>query len=561
MMMPGENEGATAICIGGTEPALLDQTIAQALSNAARQWPDVEAVVVPHQGTRLTYAQLDQRVDLLGRGFLSLGLQPGERIAIWAPNCVEWLLTQLAAASVGLVLVNLNPAYRAAEAAFALRKTQTKALVAASRFKSSDYLAMIDAIGARAAGGDGEACPDLAYLIKLDGGARPGWIEFADVEAAGSIVAQNEIANIREALHPDDAVNIQFTSGTTGTPKGATLSHRNILNNGFFVGNAIRLVAGDRLCLPVPLYHCFGMVMGNLACLAHGVTMVYPSPSFDPLATLRAVQAERCSALYGVPTMFIAMLQHPDFSTFDLTTLRTGIMAGSPCPIEIMREVVDRMDMSEVIIAYGMTETSPVSFAGATDDPLWRRVETVGRIMPHLAAKIVDEFGATVPVGQPGEVCVRGYSVMLGYWGDPEATDAVLDDDGWMHTGDIGRIDTAGYCRIVGRLKDMIIRGGENVYPREIEEFLYQHPAVEDVAVVGIPDQRMGEEICAWIKVRSSSQLTAQEVRDFCADRIAHYKIPKVIRFVDEFPMTITGKVQKYEIRRVMEAEFNAAIE
>lgn len=543
-----------AYVIGGPEPSLIERTIPEALIDAERRWPDAEAVVSVHQNVRLTFTELRQRADHVAQGLLALGLAPGDRVAIWAPNCVEWLLTQIATASAGLVLVNLNPAYRRTEAEFALRKTGARAIVAASRYKTSDYLGMVEDMDLRPFGGMGSACPALDFVVKIDGDNRQGWIDFGDLHADGPDGA-TELAAIKAGLRPADPVNIQFTSGTTGTPKGATLSHRNILNNGFFVGDAIRLQAGDRVCVPVPLYHCFGMVMGNLACLTHGATIVYPAPSFDPEAALRAVSAERCTALYGVPTMFIAMLQHPTFEDFDLASLRTGIMAGAPCPIEVMREVVERMNMPEIIIAYGMTETSPVSFASSVDDPLLLRVETVGRVMPHLQARITDEAGHTLAIGEAGEICVRGYSVMLGYWEEPEATRGVLDDDGWMRTGDVGTIDNAGFCRIVGRLKDLIIRGGENIYPREIEEFLYQHPAIEEVSVVGIADERFGEEVCAWIKVHASHQLGEDDVRAYCAGRIAHYKVPKVIRFVDEFPMTVTGKIQKFEIRKLMEQE------
>lgn len=541
-----------ALVLGGSKPALLDCTIPEALVDAERRWPDAEAVVSVHQGIRLTFAELRQRADGLAMGLLSLGLVPGDRVAVWSPNSVEWLLAQLATATAGLILVNLNPAYRRSEAEFALRKTGTRALVAATRHKTSDYIAMVEDMDLRPLGGAGSACPDLEFVVQVGSDSRPGWIDFHDLERRGG-GHQDRLDAIKTTLRPADAVNIQFTSGTTGTPKGATLSHRNILNNGFFTGDAIRLQAGERVCVPVPLYHCFGMVMGNLACVTHGATIVYPAPSFEPLATLQAVAAERCTALYGVPTMFIAMLQHAEFATFDLGSLRTGIMAGAPCPIEVMREVVDRMHMPEIIIAYGMTETSPVSFASSVDDPLQLRVETVGRVMPHLEAKIVGEAGETLGIGEAGEICVRGYSVMIGYWDEPTATTSVLDANGWMQTGDIGSIDEEGFCRIVGRLKDLIIRGGENIYPREIEEFLYQHPAIEEVSVVGIPDQRFGEEVCAWIKVHDAHTLEEADVRSYCAGRIAHYKVPKVIRFVDAFPMTVTGKIQKFEMRRMME--------
>ncbi len=547
--------------VGGVfEPALIEFTIPDAVIRAARRWPDAEAVVSVHQGVRLTFSELRRRADLVAAGLLALGLEPGDRVAIWSPNCVEWLLTQLATATAGLVLVNLNPAYRRTEAEFALRKTGTKALVAAGRFKTSDYAGMVEGMDVLPLGGSGSVCPDLQHVITIDGKYREGWINFADLDVRG-VEGEGRLAAIRASLNATDAVNIQFTSGTTGTPKGATLSHRNILNNGYFIGSAIRLAAGDRVCVPVPLYHCFGMVMGNLACLTHGATIVYPAPSFEPLATLRTIEAERCTALYGVPTMFIAMLQHAEFADFELTSLRTGIMAGAPCPIEVMREVVDRMSMPEIIIAYGMTETSPVSFASSVDDPLQLRVETVGRVMPHLQARIINEAGDTLPFGTAGEICVRGYSVMLGYWNEPAATSAVLDADGWMKTGDIGTIDADGFCRIVGRLKDLIIRGGENIYPREIEEFLYQHPAIEEVSVVGIPDERFGEEVCAWIKIHDTQLLDEAQVRAYCSGRIAHYKVPRVIRFVDAFPMTVTGKIQKFEMRKLMEDEQRRAKE
>lgn len=398
----------------------------------------------------------------------------------------------------------------------------------------------------------------LGTVIKIGGEDRPGWIDFRDLTGLGQLVTDHQIEDMRGAVDPSDAVNIQFTSGTTGTPKGATLSHRNLLNNGHFTGEAILLAAGERLCVPVPLYHCFGMVMGNLACLTHGATVVYPSPGFDPLSALHALQTERRNAVYGVPTMFIAMLQHPEFAKFDLATLRTGIMAGSPCPIEVMRNAIDRMNLHQIIIAYGMTETSPVSFAAAPDDPLELRVETVGRVLPHIEAKIVDEEGNTTAIGEPGEICVRGYSVMLGYWGEPEITRGVVDGDGWMHTGDMGTLDENGICRIVGRLKDMIIRGGENIYPREIEEFLYTHPDIEEVSVIGVPDEHYGEEVCAWIKLRSEKTLTEQDIRQFCIDKVAHCKIPRIIRFVDAYPLTATGKIQKFEMRKAMEAELAA---
>jgi fatty-acyl-CoA synthase len=499
---------------------------------------------------RLTFAELAQRVDDLARGFQALGLEPGDRVAIWSPNKAEWTLTQYAAARAGLILVTINPAYQSAELDYTLNKVGVKALVCAEAFKSSRYCEMVEALAPELAGSkpgalSAKAVPSLKIAIQIDGAPRPGWLAFPEVgRRDGELPATGFVAT--------DPINIQFTSGTTGLPKGATLSHRNILNNGYFVGQAIGLAPGDRICAPVPLYHCFGMVMANLAGLTHGACVVYPSEGFEPRAVLETVEAERCTALYGVPTMFIAELAEPDFARFDLSSLRTGIMAGSPCPIEVMRQVIDQMGMTGVTIAYGMTETSPVSLQTAADDPLERRVSTVGRIQPHVEVKIVDEAGATVPRGEPGEICTRGYSVMLGYWADAEKTAQVLDAEGWMHTGDLGTLDEAGYGRIVGRIKDMVIRGGENIYPREVEEFLYGHPAVEDVAVVGVPDDRFGEELCAWVRLKPGAAPAEEEIRAFCRGRIAHYKVPRYVRFVDAFPMTVTGKVQKYLIREAM---------
>ncbi|HEV7716789.1 MAG TPA: AMP-binding protein, partial [Steroidobacteraceae bacterium] len=517
--------------------------------------PDADGLVSVSQGVRWTFAEFNQRVDALAAGLLELGLVSGDRVAIWAPNCAEWALTQFATARVGLIQVNINPAYRLSELEYTLTKVGVRALIAASSFKTSDYIAMVEAlapeIGAcRPAQLRAERLPLLEMVAKIGGPPRAGWIDFADITAA-------DLAPVRAAAAPLDrfeAINIQFTSGTTGLPKGATLCHRNIVNNAFFVGASMGLRAGDRLCVPVPLYHCFGMVMANLACVVHGATIVYPSPGFDPLAVLTAIQTERCTALHGVPTMFIAELEHPQFARFDLASLRAGIMAGSPCPIEVMRRVVDRMHMSEVTIAYGMTETSPVSFQSSPADPMERRVTTVGRIQPHMEAKVIDAEGNTLGRMEPGELCTRGYAVMLGYWDDAEKTAEALDSEGWMHTGDLGVIDEEGYCNIVGRAKDMIIRGGENVYPREVEEFLFRHPKVADVAIVGIPHERYGEEVCAWIKLRAGTSATDDEIREYCRGQIAHYKIPAHIAFVESFPMTVTGKVQKYLIRQQMVA-------
>jgi len=544
---------------GADAPPLLEMTIGEALQRAAKRWPDAEALVSAHQGVRWSWREFDRRSAELAAGLLSIGLKPGDRVGVWAPNCAEWALAQFATARAGMIQVNINPAYRLSELEYTLNKVEVKALIAAEKFKASDYVGMVEALApelAAAAPGalDAARLPHLRAAIKL-GGARGGWRRFDDIAQAGGDAERAELGRIEARLDRNEAINIQFTSGTTGLPKGATLSHRNILNNAYFVGLAMGLREGDRLCIPVPLYHCFGMVMGNLSCAVHGATMVFPSEGFDPLAVLRTVEAERCTALHGVPTMFIAELEHAEFERFDLSSLRTGVMAGSPCPIEVMRKVRERMHMSEVGIGYGMTETSPVSFQTSTDDPVERRVSTVGRVQPHLEVKVVDADGNTAPRGQPGELCTRGYSVMLGYWNDAEKTAEAIDGDGWMHTGDIGTIDAEGYGNIVGRIKDMVIRGGENIYPREVEEFLFRHPKIEDVAVVGVPDAKYGEELCAWIKLRTGESATPEEIIGFCRGQIAHYKAPRYVRFVDAFPMTVTGKIQKFEIRKAMIAE------
>ena len=545
---------------GASDKQLIGQTIGRFFDDACARHAEREALVVRHQNVRLTYAQLKSRVDALACGLMRLGLAPGDRIGIWSQNNMEWALTQFASAKAGLVLVNINPAYRRSELEYALNKVGCRALVLSPAFKTSNYLEMIADLAPELGHCEpgllrSHRLPSLEMVIRMGADKSPGMLSFDDLLRAPSREELTALAVLSEKLQFDDPINIQFTSGTTGHPKGATLSHHNILNNGFFVGEAIKLVPGDRLCIPVPLYHCFGMVMGNLGCLTHGATMIYPAEAFEPLAVLEAVAQEKCTALYGVPTMFIAALDHPRFAEFDLASLRTGIMAGSPCPIEVMKRVIGKMNMAEVTIAYGMTETSPVSFQSGTDDPIDRRVSTVGRIQPHLEVKIVDTEGRIVPRGQAGELCTRGYSVMLGYWDDEAKTREAIDAGGWMHTGDLAVIDDEGYCNIVGRIKDMVIRGGENIYPREIEEFLYAHPKVLDVQVVGIPDQRFGEELCAWIILREGERLTEDEVRAHCQGQIAHYKIPRYIRFVDSFPMTVTGKIQKFLIRQRMKEE------
>jgi len=545
---------------GASAKTLIGQTIGRFFDEACERHAQREALVVRHQNVRLTYAELKLKVDALACALMRLGLAAGDRVGIWSQNNLEWALTQFATAKAGLVLVNINPAYRRSELEYAVNKVGCRALVLSPSFKGSDYLAMLADLAPELADcepGALEAArlPSLNWVIRMGADTSAGMLNFDDLLATPSRDELVELAVRGETLQFDDAINIQFTSGTTGQPKGATLSHHNILNNGFFVAEAIRLVEGDRLCIPVPLYHCFGMVMGNLGCVTHGATMVYPCEAFEPLAVLETLAEERCTAAYGVPTMFIAMLDHPRFADFDLTRLRTGIMAGSPCPVEVMKRVIDRMNMREVTIAYGMTETSPVSFQSGTGDPLERRVSTVGRVQPHLEVKIVDNDGRIVPRGVAGELCTRGYSVMLGYWNDVDRTRDAIDAAGWMHTGDLATIDDEGYCNIVGRIKDMVIRGGENLYPREIEEFLYRHPKILDVQVVGVPDAKYGEELCAWIIVRDGEALSADEIRAFCQGQIAHYKVPKYIKFVDAFPMTVTGKIQKFQIREQMKRE------
>lgn len=543
---------------GPRDTALLDETVGALLARIARRWPGRPALVVPPQRVRLDYAQLDAVTTRLAAGLLRLGLEPGERVGIWSLNRAEWVLMQFATARAGLILVNINPAYRSHELEYALAQAGCKALVLARRFKHADYPATLRELAPEldaCAPGELRAArlPALRHVIVLgDEPALPGTWRFNDIALCRDAQALARVDALQATLSPDDAINIQFTSGTTGAPKGATLSHRNIVNNGFFVGECMRLDEHDRLCIPVPFYHCFGMVLGNLACVSHGSCMVVPGEGFDPLATLRTVQDERCTGLHGVPTMFIAELEHPRFGEFDLSSLRTGIMAGSPCPVEVMRKVVGQMHMQQVTIAYGMTETSPVSFQTTPGDPLERRVDSVGRVHPHVEVRIVDGDGHVVPRGTTGELHTRGYSVMKGYWNDPARTAEVLDADGWMRTGDLATLDADGYCRIVGRLKDMLIRGGENIYPREIEEFLHAHPAIADVQVFGVPDARFGEEVCAWIRLAEGHALSAEQVRDYCRARIAHYKVPRYVAFVREFPMTITGKAQKYLMREQM---------
>jgi fatty-acyl-CoA synthase len=524
---------------GGSETSLLGQTIGANLAATAARLPEHEALVDCPAGRRYTYSGLLDWSRQVARALLAAGVVKGDRVGIWAPNCAEWVALQYGSALMGAILVNVNPAYRVSELEYVVRQSGMKLLVSATAFKSSDYRAMVEQVAPLAG-----SLEQVVYI-----GDR-SWEEFL---LGGNRVADIDLEAAQASLSFDDPINIQYTSGTTGFPKGATLSHHNILNNGFFVAELLGYTPSDRVCLPVPFYHCFGMVMGNLGATTHGSTIVIPAPLFDPLATLRAVETERCTSLYGVPTMFIAELAAEGFASFDLTSLRTGIMAGSPCPVEIMNRVRDEMHMSEVGIAYGMTETSPVSTQTRADDDVERRTATVGRVLPHVEIKVVDPAtGLTVPIGIPGEICTRGYSVMLGYWEEPGKTAEVIDSARWMHTGDLGAMRDDGYVNIVGRIKDMIIRGGENIYPREIEEFLYTHPDVADVSVIGVPDSRYGEEIMAWIKLRpGAAPIDAATLREFCTGKIAHNKIPRYVRIVDEFPMTVTGKIRKVEMRQI----------
>ncbi|MFC7494739.1 MULTISPECIES: AMP-binding protein [unclassified Nocardioides] len=519
---------------GDTHPPLLDETIGASFERTVAAHPDREALVEVASGRRWTWAELDRDVDALAVGLIRAGIGKGDRVAIWSPNCAEWTITQFATAKIGAVLVNINPAYRTHELGYALNQSGTKLLISAPSFKTSDYRAMVDEVVADT------PVEQVLYL------GSPEWTDH-NVSDPGVTLAEA----MTWSLTPDDPINIQYTSGTTGYPKGATLSHRNILNNGYFTTELINFTEQDRLCIPVPFYHCFGMVMGNLGCITHGATMVIPAPGFDPGLTLLAIAEERCTGVYGVPTMFIAMQNHPTFADHDLSSLRTGIMAGSICPVEVMKRCVNDMQMAEVAIAYGMTETSPVSCQTRVDDDLERRTATIGRVHPHVEIKVVDPVsGKTLERGEPGEFCTRGYSVMLGYWDDEEKTREAIDADGWMHTGDLAVMRDDGYCNIVGRIKDMVIRGGENIYPREIEEFLYTHPDIEDVQVIGVPDERYGEELCAWIKMRAGADpLDADAVRAHATGRLAHYKIPRYVMIVDEFPMTVTGKIRKVQMR------------
>lgn len=558
--------GGVSHVAGRTDIPLLDQTIPAVFADAVVKFGPREAAVFPDSGLRLTWHELDRKVDALAAGLLALGLEKGDRLGIWSPNRLEWLVTQFATARIGVILVTINPAYRTSELEYALAKSGCKALVLASRFKTSDYLAMLRELlpeleTCRPGALKAARLPSLRSVVHLAEAPQAGMFSFEEVLGFGGPVQHMQLDTITHGLLPDDPINIQFTSGTTGAPKGATLTHRNILNNARFVTAAIELTEDDRLCIPVPLYHCFGMVMGTLGCVTKGAAMIFPGEGFEPGQVLAAVETERATALYGVPTMFVTMLDHPTFASRDLSTLRTGIMAGAPCPIEVMKRVIGDMHMRDVTIAYGMTETSPVSFQSAVDDPLEKRVSTVGRVHPHVEVKVVAEDGSTVPAGAVGELWTRGYSVMSGYWDEPEKTAESIADGGWMRTGDLATIDADGYCNIVGRLKDMIIRGGENIYPREIEEFLYRHPDVAQVQVFGIPSKRYGEEVVAWIVPHPGHSVSEAAIQDFCRGQIAHYKVPSHVRLVESLPMTVTGKPQKFLMREAMMAELGLEAE
>lgn len=551
--MPGKISQSYAF--RGSEKPLIGMTVGEMFDEIAEKYPDNDALVSIHQGIRYTYRQLQQEVNRAAKGFIALGLKKGDRLAIWATNNAEWVITQFATAKAGIVMVNINPAYRTHELEYALRQSEAQALLLLDRFKTSDYVQMFyevcpEAKESKLGQISSQKLPFLKTAVLLRGERQPGMYTWDEVMKMGDGLQDDVLLERQENLDFDDPINIQYTSGTTGFPKGVVLTHHNLVNNGYFIGECMDFTDKDRLCIPVPFYHCFGMVLSNLACMTHGATMVLPAEYFDPVSTMSAIEKERCTALHGVPTMFIAELEHPDFKKFDFSSLRTGIMAGSPCPIEFMKKVNTLMNMREVVITYGQTEASPGITMSSTDDSLDLRVSTIGRPMPHTEMKIVDpKTGKMVPRGETGEICARGYMIMRCYYNNPVATDQAVDKEGWLHTGDLGTLDTEDYCKITGRLKDMVIRGGENIYPREVEEFLYTHPAISDVQVIGVPDLKYGEELMAWVKLKDGQKAAPEEIKAFCKGKIAHYKIPRYIKFVDSFPMTVTGKIQKYKMR------------
>ncbi len=543
---------------GDATQALIYDTIGNCFDQTVERFPDQEALIVKHQDIRWSYRELQQKIDELATGLLELGIEPGDRVGIWGPNSYEWVLTQFATAKIGAIMVCLNPAYRVYELEYALNKVECKAIITAEFFKTSDYLGMLKELAPELASANPyalnlEQLPHMRLMIRMGDEVTAGMLNFSQVCDLNSGDAQQRLQALKTQLQPDDAINIQFTSGTTGRPKGATLTHCNILNNAALTAEAMRFTENDRLCIPVPLYHCFGMVLASLSCIVAGAAAVYPAAAYDPESTLQAVQDERCTALHGVPTMFIGELDFPQFSQFDVSSLRTGVMAGSPCPEEVMRRVMSDLHMEHILIGYGQTELSPLNHITKPDDPVEKRIETVGRAVPRVEVKITDDQGRVVAIGEKGEVCTRGYSVMLGYWNDEEKTRETIDQAGWLHSGDIGIMDEEGYVRIVGRTKDMVIRGGENIYPREVEEFLYTHPDIQDVQVFGIADEKMGEEVCAWIKLHDGKDVDAAAIRGFCRGKITHFKIPRYVQFVEDYPMTVTGKIQKFKMREMMQ--------
>ncbi len=553
-----ENTTKLSYFKGANEPELVDETIGQRLAKTVARFPGRDALISRHQGVRWTYREYAENIERFATGLLALGIEPGDRVGIWAPNCYEWCVTQFATARIGAILVNVNPAYRVFELEYALNKSGCKAMIAAEAFKSSRYLEMLQDLApelehCRPGALEAAKLPQLKTIIRMGEEQTPGMFNYADVCTLGGAAELEKLAATEAGLSPQDTINIQFTSGTTGNPKGAALTHYNILNNANQVARGMRFTENDRLVIPVPMYHCFGMVLGKLACVASGAAAIFPSDAFEPGQVLEAVQAEGATALHGVPTMFIAELEHPEFERFNLSTLRTGIMAGAPCPVEVMKKVIKRMNMSEVLICYGQTECSPVNHMTLADDPIEKRVESVGHAVPHIEVKIIDENGDIVPFGERGDICSRGYAVMKGYWGDPEKTAETVDEEGWLHSGDLGVMDEEGYVAVVGRLKDMIIRGGENIYPREIEEFLLTHPKIQDAMVIGVPDEKFGEEVCAWVQLKEGETLSEDAIRAFCKKNIAYFKVPRYIRLVTEFPMTVTGKIQKFKMREIMQ--------